>query len=133
MGDEQEGDADVALQVLQFDLHVAAQLAVECRERLVEKQHGGAVDEGAGERHALLLAARELIAAALAVAFEAHHGERLVHRAVDLGFGGLGTALAQAIGNVVGDRQMRKQRVVLEHHVDRPAVGRDAGDVLARG
>ena len=34
--------------------------------------------------------------------------------------------LAQAVGDVVGDIEMREQRVVLEHHVDRPAVGRHA-------
>ena len=59
MGDQHEGDADIALQVLQLDLHVAAQLAVESGERLVEQQHLRPVDQGAGKRDALLLAAGE--------------------------------------------------------------------------
>ena len=32
MCDQDEGDADIALQVLQFDLHLAAELAVEGRD-----------------------------------------------------------------------------------------------------
>ena len=37
------------------DLHLLAQLQVECAERLVEQQHGGAVHDGARERDALTL------------------------------------------------------------------------------
>ncbi len=59
--DVAERDADGALHVLQLGLHVGAQLQVERAERLVEQQHLGAVDERAGERDALLLAARELL------------------------------------------------------------------------
>ena len=39
VGDEDEGDADVALDLLELDLHLAAQLEVEGAERLVEQQH----------------------------------------------------------------------------------------------
>ena len=78
-----------------------------------------------------MLAAGEFIAAALAIARQAHHGERLVHRAVDLGPGRPRVALAQAVGDIVGDGEMGKQRIVLEHHVDRPAIGRHAGHVVA--
>ena len=60
MGDVEEGDPDLALDLLQLDLHLLAQLQVERAERLVEQQHRRAVDERAGERHALHLAAREL-------------------------------------------------------------------------
>ena len=63
-----ERDADVALDALQLDLQLLAQLQVERAERLVEQQHGGAVDERARERDALLLAARELARLALGLA-----------------------------------------------------------------
>ena len=56
------------LQPLQLDLHLLAQLEVERRQRLVEQQHLRPVRQRAGERHALLLAARELAGAALAQA-----------------------------------------------------------------
>ena len=58
--DEHEGDADLGLQRLQLDLEVLAQPCVEGAERLVEEKHAGPEDERAGERDALLLAAREL-------------------------------------------------------------------------
>jgi hypothetical protein len=49
--------------------NLLAQLQVERAERLVEEQHRGVVDERAGQRDALLLAAGELArAGALAAA-----------------------------------------------------------------
>ena len=60
MGHVDERDPDLALDPLQLDLQALAQLQVERAERLVEQQHRGPVDERAGERDALLLAAREL-------------------------------------------------------------------------
>ena len=78
MRDEHEGDADVALDRLELDLHLLAQLEVERAERLVEQQHLRAVDQRAGERHALALAAGELVGAAVAVVAEAHLLERLL-------------------------------------------------------
>ena len=38
VGDEDEGDPDLALDLLQLDLHLAAELQVERAERLVEQQ-----------------------------------------------------------------------------------------------
>ena len=49
---------------LSCDLHLLAQLLVERAERLVEQQHLGLEGQGAGERDALALAARELRRAA---------------------------------------------------------------------
>ena len=60
VGDEDEGDAELALQRLQLDLHLLAELEVERAERLVEQQHLRPVDQRAGERHALALAAGKL-------------------------------------------------------------------------
>ncbi len=39
--------------------------------------------------------------------------------------------LLEAERDVVEYAEMRKQRIALEHHIDRPPVGRDADDVLA--
>ena len=85
VGDVDEGDADVALQLLELQLHGLAQLGVEGAEGLVEEQHGGPVDEGARERHALLLAARELARPALHHLIHLDHLERLLHALLDLG------------------------------------------------
>ena len=63
-----ERDADLALDALELDLHLLAQLEVERAERLVEQQQPRAVDDRARERDALALAAGELGRLARAVA-----------------------------------------------------------------
>ena len=68
------------LQALQLFLHLLAQLQVERAERLVEQKHFRLVDEGAGERHALALAAGKLARPALAVTRQLDHGERVFRR-----------------------------------------------------
>ena len=60
VGDVDERDPEVSLQRLQVDLHLLAELEVERAERLVEQQHLGPVDDRAGERDPLALAAGEL-------------------------------------------------------------------------
>ena len=60
VGDDDERDADFALDLLEFDLHLLAQLEIQCAERLVEQQHPRASDQRAGQRDALTLAARQL-------------------------------------------------------------------------
>ena len=69
---------------LELELHLLAELQVERAERLVEQQRRGPVDERAGERDALLLAAGELAGPALLEPLEAH------------GADGLGDALASS-------------------------------------
>ena len=61
VGHVHKGDADLALNLLELDLHRAAQLEVERAERLVEQQHLWAVDERARKRDTLLLATGELL------------------------------------------------------------------------
>ena len=61
VGDDDERDADFALDRLQFDLHLFAQLEIQRAERLVEQQHPRPPDQGARQRHALTLAARQLL------------------------------------------------------------------------
>ena len=65
VGDDDEGEAELLLQVHQFELGLLAQLLVERAERLVEQQHLRPLGDRAGERHALALAAGELVRLAL--------------------------------------------------------------------
>ena len=104
------------LDLLELDLHLLAQLQVERAERLVEQQHARPVDERPGERDALPLAAGQLGRLPLLVALEADHAERV---------GDAPRALVarhlpdhQAVADVVADRHVREQGVVLEHGVD---------------
>ena len=114
---------------LQLFLHVLAELQVERAERLVEQQHLWPVDQRAGERDALALAAGQLAGAARAIARQPHQGERLLGGLAPLG---LADALDhQAVGDVVEHVEMREQRIVLEDGVDVAPVGRDAVGALA--
>ena len=117
MGDVQEGETEAALQILQLDLHLLAHLAVERRKRFVEQQQARLIDDGAGERDALLLSAGQLARPARAHGLHAHHAQRLIDLLRDVRFG---QALeAEAEGDVLGDIEVREERVALENGVDR--------------
>ena len=130
--DEDGGDAELAQQALELDLHRLAQLAVERGEGLVEQQQLGAHDQGAGDGDALLLAARERArragprcsAICTSASASRTRGARFGVRPTPLGL--------QAEGDVLGDRQMREQRVVLEDDADVAPVRRQARDLRAR-
>ena len=77
MGHMQERQAQAALQVLQLDLHLLAHLAIQGGERFVEQKKPRPVDDGAGQRDALLLAARQLARPPLSHRLHAHHLQRL--------------------------------------------------------
>ncbi len=116
MRDVHERDADVLLDALELDLQLLAQAQVERAERLVEQQRARAVDERAGERDALLLAAGQLGRLALAEVAELHELERLVRARADIVLGDLPPLEPE--GDVLLDAQMREQRVGLEDGVD---------------
>ncbi len=94
--------------------HLQAQLGVEVRQRLVHQHQWRFDDDRAGDRDALLLAARQLPGRLVGLLAETHEGQRLVHPAVDLGTrAALGD---EAEADIAAHRHVRKQRVVLEHH-----------------
>src|SRR6202040_4084344 len=85
VGDEDEGDAELFLQPLEFGLHGVAQLGVEGGERFVEEEDFGLAGDGAPEGAALALAAGELRwLAALQIA-ERYEFDDLPHAIGDFG------------------------------------------------
>ncbi|KAG1386625.1 hypothetical protein G6F60_014416 [Rhizopus arrhizus] len=76
VGDEDEGDAQLALQVLKLQLHALAQLQVQRGQRFVQHQQLGLVDDGARQRHPLLLAAGHLAGVARTKVRQPHHVQR---------------------------------------------------------
>jgi hypothetical protein len=84
VGDEDRRDAYLALDALQFDLHVHAQRLVERRKGLVQKQHRGLGHDGAGQRHALALPARTAGAAAVRQGRQAARVPSALNFAADL-------------------------------------------------
>src|SRR5262245_2425327 len=124
-----ERDPDLALDGLEFDLHLLPQLQVERAQRLVEEEHLRAVDDGARERDALPLATRELRRLPLPVCAQPHHLERLLRALSPLAFPDL--LHHQPVLDVLLDGHVREERVVLEDGVHRAVVRRQARDIRA--
>ncbi len=89
------------------------------------------LDQGAGQRDALLLAARQLARQAVEQVADAQHLAHLAHPPVDLG--ARHAAAAQRRGDVVVDGEVRIVDELLVDHGDVAAAHRDAGDVDAVG
>ncbi|MGX1367088.1 hypothetical protein RKD19_002447 [Streptomyces canus] len=124
--DVHEGDADLGLDALELQLHLAAQLEVEGAERLVEEEHLGGVDQGSRDRHTLLLATRELVRLLTGLLPQLHE----LQHVLDLLLHRLDATPAQAEGDVLEDVEVREEGVGLEDGVHRPLVGRQPGDLL---
>src|SRR5688572_15035183 len=97
-----EGDAQLLLQAAQLAAHLQAEELVKCREWLIEQQHARTGDERTGQRHALLLAARELGWGALGQLRYLHPLQHL-HRPT-AALVAAHAAHLEAEGNVVADR-----------------------------
>ena len=129
MRDEDGRDAELLLDLADGAAQLLADLGVERAERLVEQEHFGPVRECAGDRDALLLAARELGRQALVHALERDELQEL--RAAGHALGAADAPDPQREFDVVRDAHVAEQRVVLEHEADAAVAGRDPGDVPA--
>ena len=116
MGDIDRGLFRPPLQIENRILQGIAEIAVERGERLIEKQHTRVGGEHARQRYALLLAAGELPRHAVAEAGHLDHVQHFLDPLIVclLGF----RCICKSERNVLGDRQMRKERVALEGQPD---------------
>ena len=115
VGHEHERRADLAVDARQLDLHLLAELEVERPERLVEQQDGRSLRQRPREGDPLGLSARQLAREAVAILGQADQLEVLADALADLV---VRQALhAQPERDVVGDRHVREERVVLEDGV----------------
>ncbi|MNB95412.1 hypothetical protein D3C75_425850 [compost metagenome] len=130
VGDEDEGDAELALQGFQLELHLLAQLEVQRPQGFVQQQDARLVDEGPGDGDALALAAGELARFAAADAGQAHQLQHLLHLAVALRLGH--TPDHQAVADVVPHIHVGEEGVVLEHGVEVAIIGWHPGAGLAK-
>jgi hypothetical protein len=120
---DQDGrDVDLVVQPAQPLAQLRADLRVERAERLVEQEHARLHRQRAGERHALALAARELVGVALVVAGEPDDAEQLVDRA---SISPSALADRQPERDVVAHGHVLERRVVLEHEADVAPLRRD--------
>ena len=129
MRDVDRGDPELELDPPDLLPQLDAHLGVERGERLVEQEHARLDREGAGERHPLLHAARELMRVSLAGVGEPDKLEQLAHTLPPAGLR-LFTDLEPVL-DVLLRRHVREQAVGLEDHAHVSAVRRDARHVLA--
>ena len=129
MGDVDGGDAQFLLDAADLGAHGHAQLGVQVGQRLVKKQHARLHHQRAGQGHALLLAAGELVGHAAFHAAHLHQVQHGLNPLLDLGLGNLPEL--EAVGHVVKHIVMREQRIALEHHGGVALVGGQLVDGLA--
>ena len=117
------------MQPFHFVLHTAAQVLIERRERLVEQEDGRLEDERARERHALLLATRELRRQLAFMAVQADALDDLSNAARN----DVARRLSHLEGesDVLRDRHVRKERIALKHHAEGARLRASLRDVLA--
>ena len=122
MCDVDECQAHVLVNVLHLDLHLLAQLLVESAQRLVHEDDLGLEHESTRQGDALLLTTGELCRPAPLESREFHHGEGIGDLLLS---GGLFNLVAlQGKLEILVNRHVGKQGVVLENHTDIPLVRR---------
>ena len=123
--DVDRGDAEAPVELLQLCADLDAELRVEVRKRLVEQERPRLADERPPHGHPLALSARELGGLASEQLLDAEHRGDLLHPAIDLFLRFV--PLLQPEREVLVDRHVRVERVVLEHHRDVAVFRREAG------
>ena len=128
MGHEQGGQAEGLLNLADLVAQMSTNAGVQRRQRLVHQQYLGFHHQRACQCHPLALPARQLVGKLVRLVLHLYQAQHLVHPARALVTGDL--LHAQAEGDVVGDLEVGKQRIVLKHHADSTSLGRQAGDLV---
>ena len=114
VGDVDRGDAEPLLQPGDLGAHLSAELRVEVRQRLVEEERVGVAHDRATHRHPLALTTGQVARLALEVLVELQGLRGRPHLLVHRRLVRLGQPKRER--DVLVDRQVRVERVVLEHH-----------------
>ena len=129
VGNEDEGEAQAPLQVLQFQLQFFPELVVQGPQRFVQKQHFGAVYQGPGNGYPLLLAAGHLGGIPVPQLFQLGQVQHLVDALLCLVVGH--SLHLQPEMDILRYGHMGEQGIVLEYHVDIAFIRRQIGNILA--
>ena len=124
MSDHDHRGAELALQAAHLGPHGLAQAGVQVADRLIEKVEVRLLNDGAADRHALLLTAADLLHVSIEELLDAKQTGDLHDPAV--GFFARNAADLEGIGKILADRKMRIERVALEHHADMTVARRQA-------
>nr|BFE71521.1 hypothetical protein GCM10020092_048220 [Actinoplanes digitatis] len=110
------GQPERLVQAADLGAHLQPQLRVEVGQRLVHEHQRRLEHHRPGDGHPLLLPAGELAGQLAGLVLQVHQAQRLVDPAADLRAGY--PAHLEAERDVAADRQVREERVVLEHHAE---------------
>ncbi len=121
MGHVDDCRVEILVEPLDLGAHLHAQLGIEVGQRLVHQEDGRIAHQRAAQCDALLLAARQFARQALEQVGHVEHLRRLAHLLVDLRR--RQPAHLQREGEVLVDRLVGIERVVLEHHGDVAILG----------
>ncbi len=108
----------LAQHVVHLGAHAGAQAGVEGRERLVEEDDLGIGGQRPGQRHPLLLTARELMGVAPSQPGQPDHASSSMTLLAAL------RPAAQSEGDVAADREVREERALLGHVADAAVLAR---------
>ena len=122
VGDVDGGYAQFHLQAFDFTAHRQAQTSVQVRERLVEQEQVGLLDQRPPQSHALLLAARKLCWLAVHQVPDAHHISHPLRVLLHLLFRDL--LKLERIADVLKDGHVGVEGVTLKNHADVAVLGR---------
>ena len=129
VGHHHAGHANALKNIHHLQLHAIAQLFIQRPHRFVEQQQLRSFRQTARQRDTLALAARELVRLTFSELLHVHQSQHLLHPGGD--FRLRQTILFQAEGDILLNGHMGKQGVGLEHHIDRPLIGRHARQIHA--
>src|ERR1700730_8661675 len=121
------GAASVDLQQQLDDLPRGGRVQVS--GGLIGQKDPRVMNEGAGDRDALLLATRQLVRVLVLFPFEPHDAEHFLDLRLEMAQGALGDA--QREGHVLEHRQVGQQLEVLEDHTDLPPQVREMAPLEA--
>src|SRR6266545_5199214 len=109
-------NAGSALQILQLETHLLTQFRVEIAQRLVEQEHFGFLDQGSRQCNTLLFPTGKLTRKPIREPFETYSVQGIFKLRF---YGSFGQLLKlQGIGDIVMNRHVRPDGVVLENHAD---------------
>ena len=123
----EHGHAELAVEPLELGAGVVAQLGVEVGQRLVEQEQLRATDQRPADGDPLLLATRGRGGLSAQRVADAEEFGSLLHPAVDLP--PLDPGLAQGIGQVLADAEMRVEGEGLEDHRHPAPLNGSVGDI----
>jgi hypothetical protein len=130
MGHEDRGNAELPLDLADRSSQFGADSGIEGAERFVEQQDLRIASECARQRHALLLASRELPRIASAQSGQSDQLEQLFATLLPIGFRPAPDPEREV--EILPDRHLPEERVVLEYESDAAGLWGEIGDVPSR-